>query len=99
MIIDGQPLSVAALSRNAGVSRSWLYTQQALLEKLASQNSRQEAPAPRPTRAASDASLLQRLSLAHERNQALSAEIRQLRDQLATAYGQLRAARLERGTG
>jgi hypothetical protein len=48
-------------------------------------------PAPQRT---SDAGLLRRLEAAHARNRELAEEVRQLREQLARAHGELRAARL-----
>jgi cell division protein FtsB len=47
-----------------------------------------------PTRQrASAASLVRRLEAAHRRNQELSREVAELRDQLAAAYCELRAVR------
>ena len=100
MIQDEQPLSVAALCRQAHVSRSWLYTQPSILEVIAAQRPRPSVASKvsSPAASASEASLLQRLSLAHERNRSLSTEVEQLRDQLAVLYGQLRSLGLNNPT-
>ena len=51
-----------------------------------------------PTRQrASDASLLRRLEAAHARNQQLTRELTELREQLAVAHGDLREARRPAG--
>ena len=94
MLGDDQPVTVAALCRVAHVSRSWVYTQPALLHEIASRRPRGSAAPPPPAAYATEASLLQRLQLAHERNQSLSAEVRHLRDQLAIVYGELRSIKL-----
>jgi hypothetical protein len=94
---SGEPVTYANIvAAAAGVSRSWLYTQPAIraaVERLPDVNGR-SAAAPVPTRQrASAASLVRRLEAAHRRNQELSREIAELRDQLAAAHGVLRAAR------
>ncbi|MER6949202.1 DUF6262 family protein [Nonomuraea sp. NPDC000554] len=92
----GQPVTVATLATQAGVSRSWIYTQPELRERIQHEQHRQvrtDAVRGTVTRA-SDDSLRQRLTLAHERISRLRAENQQLRDALALAHGQLRAARL-----
>lgn len=89
-------LTVAEFCRAARVSRSWLYTQPALLQELA-----RARPATRPTELsaerATDQSLLNRLQAAHQRNRELTAEITELREQIAILYGRLREHDL-RGT-
>jgi Family of unknown function (DUF6262) len=93
----GQPVSVARLATEAGVSRSWIYTQPELLEEI---QQSQPAPAngasPHDRQGASAASLLRRLELAHQRIKQLTDDNRRLRDQLARTHGQRRA---ERQTG
>lgn len=94
----GTAVTFDAVARAAGVSRSWPYTQpdlRAEIERLRVEQ--QRAPAdPVPARQrASDASLLRRLKAANERNRRLAEENRQLREQLARALGDLRAARLQ----
>ena len=89
---DRRAMSVAAFCQRAGVSRAWLYTQPDLLTQLRAITGPPQAT--RRTREnASSPSLLNRLRLAHQRIDKLTAENRSLRDELARAYGQLRAAR------
>jgi len=92
----GQPVTVALLASRAGTSRSWIYTQTALLDRIRQlQHHHAIAGFVRETvTRASDDSLRQRLALAHERINQLRAQNQQLRDALAHAHGQLRAARL-----
>jgi hypothetical protein len=96
----GGPITFELVARTAGVSRAWLYNQpdicQAVQRLRAAHRPTNGAPVPASQRA-TDASLLRRLEAAHARNRELAAEIRELRDQLARAYGQLRAARLVSG--
>lgn len=90
----GRPTTLAGFVRAAGVSRSWLYTQPDLLERLRALPTERTGVSARPAgERASDASLLRRLELAHTRVRELTAENRQLRDQLAAAYGHQRATR------
>ncbi|KAK1185848.1 DUF6262 family protein [Streptomyces sp. NBS 14/10] len=92
----GTAITFDTVARPAGVSRSWLYTQpdlRAEIERLRAERQRASA-APVPARQrASDASLLRRLEAANERNRRLTEENRQLRQHLARALGDLRAAR------
>jgi hypothetical protein len=94
----GTAVTFDAVARAASVSRSWLYTQpdlRAEIERLRVEQQRASAdPVPARQRA-SDASLLRRLEAANERNRRLAEENRQLREQLARALGDLRAARLQ----
>ncbi|MBO0807536.1 MAG: transposase [Actinobacteria bacterium] len=94
-----EPVTVALLASRAGISRSWIYTQPALLDRIRQlQHHRANTVHARDTiTRASDASLRQRLALAHERINQLRTENQQLRDALAHAHGQLRTAR--RNTG
>jgi hypothetical protein len=90
----GQSVTVAALANRAGVSRSWIYTQPELREQIQQhQRSHSDSDTARQivTRA-SDESLRRRLTLAHERITQLRRENQQLREALAHACGQLRAA-------
>jgi hypothetical protein len=93
----GRPVTFELVARAAGVSRAWLYSQpdirQAVQQLRAAHRPSTSGPVPASQRA-SDASLLRRLEAAHTRNRELATEIRQLREQLARAHGQLRAARL-----
>ncbi len=90
----GKPLSVARLADEAGVSRSWVYSQPHLRDQIDQADNTPTSPPPdRPTRSASPASLLHRLELAHQRIQQLTDDNRRLRDQLARQRGQRRAER------
>jgi hypothetical protein len=89
---DGQPASVSGLARAARVSRSWIYTQPEVLQKLHRHNRTARKPREGPAERASDASLLRRLEVAHQRIQQLANDNQRLRDQLARAHGALRAA-------
>ena len=92
----GQPISFDAVAREAKVSRSWLYNQPDLRAEIERLRARRD---PRPTeprlpdrQRASDASLRRRLEVATERNRQLETENRQLREALAVALGEQRAA-------
>ena len=91
----GQRRTVMQIAAHAGVSRSWLYAQPQLrdqLRRLTVSETAESAPA--RTERGSDASLQQRLTLAHERIRELDNENRQLRNQIAHLHGQLRANRI-----
>jgi predicted nucleic acid-binding Zn-ribbon protein len=95
MAARGDAISVARLAKNAQVSRSWIYTQPELRERI--EQLRQAAPA-RPPRsdAASRASLdslKQRLHLAHQRINQLREENQRLRREVELLHGQLRERR------
>jgi uncharacterized protein YhaN len=96
MLDAGEAVTVALIARRASVSRSWIYTQPALRDRIQQvQQHRADAGAVREAATrASDDSLRRRLALAHERIGQLRAENQQLRDALAHAHGQLRASRL-----
>lgn len=91
----GERVSVARVAAVASVSRSWLYTQPELLERIEALTQQRPAPAegdrvPAGQRASSS-SLMRRLELAHQRVGQLTEENQRLRDELARAYGRLRA--------
>ncbi|WP_410790435.1 DUF6262 family protein [Kribbella sp. C-35] len=93
---SGEPVTYANIAAAAGVSRSWLYTEpeiRAAIERLRDDNGRSAAVSVPTRQRASAASLVRRLEAAHQRNQDLSREVAELRDQLAAAHGELRAAR------
>ncbi|MGW3197207.1 DUF6262 family protein [Streptomyces sp. NPDC001118] len=94
----GTAVTFDIVARAADVSRSWLYTQpdlRAEIERLRTERQRLSAD-PVPVRQrASDASLIRRLEAANERNRRLAEENRQLREQLAHALGDLRAAKFQ----
>ncbi len=90
----GGHVSVAEFCRTAGISRGWLYTQPDLLDEL--RRLPPAAPSPTPATggaAASAESLRRRLQLAQRRIDDLTADNRDLRNELAVAYGQLRLLR------
>jgi hypothetical protein len=92
----GQRRTITEIAAHAGVSRSWLYAQPELRDKLRQLTTPSGAAewAPARTERASDASVRQRLTLAHERIRELDDENRQLRNQIAQLHGQLRANRI-----
>jgi Family of unknown function (DUF6262) len=95
MDATGQRVTFDAVSRAAGVSRSWLYAQPDLRAEI--QRLRQRHPATPPAQAppqrqrASDTSLLRRLEAATARIRQLETDNQQLRDALARALGERRA--------
>jgi hypothetical protein len=90
----GVVVTFDAVARHATVSRSWLYNQpdlRAEIERLRATTRRAPLPAIPTSQRASDASLLQRLHSANERNARLIEENQRLRRQLAHALGDQRA--------
>ena len=92
----GQRHTVTQIAAHAGISRSWLYAQPELRDQLRRLTTMAATgrSATQPTEHASDASLRQRLTLAHERIRELDNQNRQLRNQIAHLHGQLRANRI-----
>lgn len=93
----GSPVTFPIVAQHAGVSRSWLYTQPditAEIQRLQSLVRRAPATQLPARQRSSNASLRQRLELAHQRNRQLAEDNQRLRRQLAQALGQLRAAGL-----
>jgi hypothetical protein len=92
----GERRTVMQIAAHAGVSRSWLYAQPELRDQLRRLTaiSKTAASAPARIERGSDASLRQRLTLAHERVRELGDENHRLRDQIAHLHGQLRANRI-----
>jgi len=92
----GQRITFDAVSREAAVSRSWLYAQDDLraeIERLRQRHSATpSAQVPPRRQRASDTSLLRRLEAAAARIRQLEADNQQLRDALARALGERRAA-------
>src|SRR5258706_15554131 len=92
----GASITFDSLAKQAHVSRSWLYSQpdlRAQVERLRARQGPSSPNRPVPDRQrASDASLLRRLEAATERIQRLQAENQQLREALAQALGERRAA-------
>lgn len=90
---SGEPVAIALLGTRAGVSRSWIYTQPELRERIEQfQQTSSSSHDAGGVHRASDESLRRRLNLAHQRITQLRNENQQLRDALARAHGQLRAA-------
>jgi hypothetical protein len=97
MDTSGLPITIDALAREAGVSRSWIYSQPDLRAEAGRLRDR---PRPAPSGAAvsdrqrsSDASLLRRVEVATQRIRELETDNKTLRDALAEALGERRAAR------
>lgn len=93
----GIPVTFDAVARQARVSRSWLYNQPDLRAEIERLRERQQPAASRPVpdrQRASDASLLRRLEIAAARIRRLEADNKQLRDALAQALGERRAAEI-----
>jgi hypothetical protein len=90
---DGRP-TVAGIAADAGVSRSWLYTQDDLIAAIIEIQRRRPMPgrSGRAT-AASDESLRRRLEAALARNKRMSDEIRELQHRLEAAHGEIRQLR------
>jgi hypothetical protein len=84
---EGKPVNYAAVAHAAGVSRTWLYSQDHIRD-LISQLRHPEPPA--ATQRASSGSLRQRLDTARAEITRLRAENRSLRDQLARQLGRRR---------
>jgi hypothetical protein len=92
----GSVITFDAVARNAGVSRSWLYTQpdlRAEIQRLREATRRASTQTVPASQRASDDSLLRRLGQANQRNRLLAEENKQLRRQLEQALGDQRAAR------
>jgi Family of unknown function (DUF6262) len=98
MDTSGQRITFDAVSREAGVSRSWLYAQEDLRAEIERLRARHPATPPAtvpPQRQrASDSSLLRRLEAATTRIRRLEADNQHLRDALARALGERRAAEM-----
>lgn len=92
MAARGGAITIAGLAKNAEVSRSWIYTQPELLDRIEQLN---QAAAPRPPRSAAASrasleSLKRRLDLAHQRITELRHENGELRRVVERLHGQLR---------
>lgn len=95
MAARGDAVTVASLAQTAEVSRSWIYTQPELRDRI--EQLHQAAPV-RPTRSAAASrasldSLKRRLDLAHQRIGQLRDENYQLRREVEQLHGQLRDRR------
>jgi hypothetical protein len=90
----GVAVSFESVAKEAGVSRSWLYTHTELRGEIERLRGRRNSTTSRliPDRQKiSDASLVRRLEVASERIRELQNENRRLRDALAEALGANRA--------
>jgi hypothetical protein len=97
LIDNGQQISIAAVAARASVSRAWLYAETELRQQIqaAASNPHKASPgSSHGAQPASDASLRQRLALAHERIRQLTEDNQRLRDQIARLHGQLRLTKL-----
>jgi hypothetical protein len=95
MDATGQRITFDTLARQAGVSRSWLYTQDDLRTEIERLRRRQSSTSSTPTperQRASDTSLLRRLEAATARIRALETDNQHLRDTLAHTLGERRTA-------
>lgn len=94
----GQPITFDALAREARVSRSWLYNQPDLRAEIVQLRDRRgSVPKVRPIpdrQRASNASLLHRLEVTTQRIRHLEAQNKKLREALALALGERRAAKV-----
>ena len=92
----GQRITFDAVAREARVSRSWLYAQDDLRAQIGQLRQRHpatpSAPVPPQRQQASASSLLRRLEAATARIRHLEADNQQLRNALARALGEHRAA-------
>ena len=97
----GQPVTFARVAQEAGISRSWLYTQpdisshiRQLREKTDGVGSAGAIPV---SQQATEASLRARLAAALNRNKQLADENARIRRQLARALGDQRSAQTRSG--
>lgn len=87
---QGRAVTFEAVATTAGVSRSWLYTQDDLrADIIGLRGDRPQQPRTKRSSASTD-SLRIRLNASLERNRELSKEIEHLRHQLALALGHSR---------
>ena len=96
----GKTITFEAVASEAGVSRSWLYSQPDIRAEIRALRTRRQpesrAPLTPQRQRATDASLLRRLEAATARMRQLEEDNRQLREALAEALG---TARTDRVTG
>lgn len=89
----GTGVNFEAVARQAGISRSWLYTQpdlRAEIERLREATRRSPSTLIPAAQRTSDTSLLIRLQAANDNNRLLAQENKRLRRQLAHALGDQR---------
>ena len=90
-----QRYTVTDIAARAGVSRAWLYAQTGLRDQIRQLTHQRPTSPPiiDPNQPSSDASLRQRLTLAHTRIRELDDENRRLQNQVAQLHGQRRGTR------
>ena len=97
----GQPVTFARVAQEAGISRSWLYTQPDISSQIRQMRERTErtgsASAIPSGQRVTEASLRTRLTAALDRGKQLADENARLRRQLAHALGDQRSARTRSG--
>jgi hypothetical protein len=96
----GEPISFQSVAREAGVSRQFLYTVDELrreIERLRAAHLASDHTAIPVAQRASGASLKARNQMLLDENRRLKGEIGGLRDELAGAWGELRALRRASG--
>ena len=95
---NSKPITFEAVAQEAGVSRSWLYSQHDLRVEIETLRERRHptpsAPLTPKRQRATDTSLLRRLEAATTRIRNLEEDNRQLRQALAEALGATRTARI-----
>jgi hypothetical protein len=76
ILATGEPVTIAAVAHTARVSRSWLYAETGIRDRIqAARNAHPAAPRPAGAQRASEASLRSRLEIAHRLENALRAGI------------------------
>jgi len=94
----GTPITFEAVAREAGISRSWLYTQDDLKAEIGRLRERHQPPTATPRtpdrQRASSTSLLRRLQAATDRIARLEGDNRRLQQALAEALGTARTDRV-----
>jgi len=86
LVAEGAAITFQQVARRAGVSRQWLYGQPLLRGEIEELRQRPASGVPARERS-SEASLHQRLRTTLDENQALREDNRQLKHELALAYG------------
>jgi hypothetical protein len=92
---QGRAITFQAVASQAGVSRQWLYQQPELRAEIERLRDRPSQPAGPSRERSSEASLRQRIQTLLDENRRLRDDNRELRRELALAYGHQREAALE----
>jgi Family of unknown function (DUF6262) len=100
LVATGDPVTFETVARKAGVSRSWLYAQPDLRLEIGRLRAQQQGqgwvsstPSVPARQRASDASLRRRLEAVNAEIRRLRQENQELREELAWAHGEVRAAK------